>query len=367
MLGISLYPDQTKFEDDVKYLDLALKYGFKIVFMSILQIDINNPKKSINRIKESIQYAKKLKMEVTLDVHPFVFKYLKIAPTNLKYFFELGVTTIRIDSSFDGKTEAEMTNNPYGINIELNMSNNTNYLDLIHSFNPNKKYLRGSHNFYPQRLTGLSLKLFKECSQRFSDFKVNSAAFITAKSATISPWPIAEGLCTLELHRSLPISTQVKHYKMLNCIDDLIIGDAYASESELQATSETYNSKIDTIKITIAAETSELEKEIIFENEHEYRGDTSEFVIRSSKSRLKYTKDPLPKKKEPKNIKKGDILILNEEYGQYKAELQISLCDRQADSRVNVVGRIINTEMLLLSELKPFQKFKFEWMEDNDE
>lgn len=51
-------------------------------------------------------------------------------------------------------------------------------------------------------------------------------------------------------------------------------------------------------------------------------------------------------------------MILNEAYGQYKAELQIALCDRLADSKINVVGHIVEDEMILLDAMCPFQKFQ---------
>ena len=59
-----------------------------------------------------------------------------------------------------------------------------------------------------------------------------------------------------------------------------------------------------------------------------------------------------------RNIQRGDILVLNDNYGQYKAEIQIALKDRAGDPRINVVGRIKEDEMLLLEQLKPFQTFE---------
>ena len=46
------------------------------------------------------------------------------------------------------------------------------------------------------------------------------------------------GLCTLEMHRNLPITTQVKHLLMMDLVDDIIIGNAFASKAELKAISE---------------------------------------------------------------------------------------------------------------------------------
>ena len=65
----------------------------------------------------------------------------------------------------------------------------------------------------------------------------------------MSPWPISEGLCTLEMHRDLPIDVQARHMKMLGMVDDWFIGNAYASDEELKAISEIYQSQIDILHI----------------------------------------------------------------------------------------------------------------------
>ena len=53
-------------------------------------------------------------------------------------------------------------------------------------------------------------------------------------------------------------------------------------------------------------------------------------------------------------------MILNNKYGQYQAELQIALCDRAGDERINVVGKVCEEDMILLDLLRPFQTFRLE-------
>ena len=91
---------------------------------------------------------------------------------------------------------------------------------------------------------------------------------------------------------------------------------------------------------------------------HDYRGDASEYMIRSSHHKQKYAKESILAHQHIRNIQRGDILVLNDNYGQYKAEIQIALKDRAGDPRINVVGRIKEDEMLLLEQLKPFQTFE---------
>lgn len=356
MLGIALYPDKTELEEDIQYLQLAKSLGYKKVFMSMLQIDIHDPKKSIRRLKESIQYTKQLQMLVMLDIHPMIFKYIKKKEDDLSYFHELGVDILRLDSGFSGKEEAKMTYNPYGITIDLNMSKDLHYLELIQGYCPNYQNLSASHNFYPQSYTGLSLTSFKKCSKRFHQINISTAAFITSQNAALSPWPIMDGLCTLEEHRHLPIDVQARHMKMLHCVDDIIIGNAFASKDELKAVQDIYNSPIDCLHVDFNKHCSEIEKKMVC-CLHEYRGDTSEYIIRSSHNKQQYTKENIPVKDTITDICRGDILVLNNEYGQYKGEVHIALKERKGDQRINVVGKIAKEEMILLDQLKPFQIF----------
>lgn len=361
-LGISLYPDKTAFAQDQTYLHLAKSYGVTRVFMSFLQIDVKNPIRSIQRIKESARYAAEIGMDVDLDIHPMVFQYIDGDETDLRYFHEMGIKTLRLDAGYDGKTEAMMTQNPYGIRIEINMSRKTHELQRIMDYRPNGKQLCGSHNFYPQRYTGLPLSTFQECSIKFQQLGIASAAFITSQEARISPWPVSEGLCTLEDHRDLPIGIQFRHMKMMGLVDDVIIGNAYASEAEFAELVAIQQESKDVIELEIK-ELHDIERKILLEWEQEYRGDTSAYVIRSTKHRMKCMDISVPPHHHGCAIHRGDVLILNEQYGQYKGEVQIALCDRPADERVNVVGRIAPTSMLLVEELHPFQTFCFQEVE----
>lgn len=357
-LGISLYPDKSELIEDQAYVMMAKKLGYTKVFMSFLQIDIQNPQRSIKRIKESARMVKDFGFILTLDIHPMVFQYLPCKEEDLSYFHEMGVDILRLDKGYDGQKEAMMTQNPYGISIEINMSNQGHQLDRILDFLPDTTKLCGSHNFYPQQYTGLDRSYFISCSEMFAKHHLRSAAFITSQTASLSPWPVSEGLCTLEEHRFLPLRVQAQHMKMLQVIDDIFIGNAYASEEELRAVKEVYEQRVDCLHVKVNDDASELEQELLFQGLQEYRGDASNYMIRSSKSRMKYHQHALPAHKEIKEIHRGDVLVLNEDYGQYKAEVQLALCDRNKDPRINVVGHVCEEEIVLLKALRPFQKFQ---------
>ena len=119
-----------------------------------------------------------------------------------------------------------MSFNPYDLKVELNMSNGTKYVDNILSFRPNVNNIYGCHNFYPHVYTGLSLEHYMKCTEQFKELGINTAAFVNSPTAKFGPWPVSEGLCTLEMHRDMPIDVQAKHL-FATGIDDVIIANGF--------------------------------------------------------------------------------------------------------------------------------------------
>ncbi len=355
-LGISIYPEHSTVEKDMEYIALAHKYGFKKIFTCLLSVE-GDKEKILKEFKETIRYANQLNMEVMVDIAPRVFGSLGISYNDLSFFAELGAYGIRLDMGFTGNEESIMTHNPYDLKIEINMSNATKYLENIMDYKPNKENLVGSHNFYPHRYAGLSYPHFIKCCESFKKHNIRTAAFISSHAATYGPWPIMEGLCTLEMHRELPITTQAKHLYATGLIDDVIIANAYASEDELKQLS-LLNSGLLTFNVNLHETITVLEKKIVLEEFHFYRGDVSDYLIRSTQSRVKYKSEEFKPTYTP-DIRRGDILIENELYGQYKGELQIALKEMKNSGKTNVVGRIAEEEIFLLDYLEPWGKFQF--------
>ena len=140
-----------------------------------------------------------------------------------------------------------------------------------------------------------------------------------------------------------------------NLIDDVIIANAFASEEDLKALSEV-NPNILTFKVKIEEGISEAERDIILKPLHFNRGDLSEYMIRSSKTRVKNAGDGF-KPFNTKDVKRGDITIDNVNYKNYTGELQIALKDMKNSGNTNVVGRIDEDEIFLLDNVKSLQKF----------
>lgn len=356
-LGISVYPERSTFEKDKAYLDLAHKYGFVRIFTSLLEIN-GNKEEVLAGFKKVVDYANSLGMEVMVDINPGLFSQLGISYDDLSFFHDLGADGVRLDVGFTGAEEARMTRNPYNIKIEINMSQGTNYVDNIMSYSPNTNNLYGSHNFYPHRYSGLSYDHFVYCSKKFRGYNLNTMAFVNSHAATFGPWPTQDGLCSLEDHRDLAIATQVKHYLLTGLIDDITIGNAYASEEELKAMSEAFTATEPHIKVDVADDITDDERINLFDNLHNYRGDRSAYILRSTMTRVYYKDKPFPAHNTVDMVR-GDVLVDNVLYGQYKGETQVALQPMKNDGRVNVVGKIAADELFLLGFLKPWSSFKF--------
>lgn len=358
-LGISIYPEHSKKEDILKYIDKAGKLGFKRIFTCLLSIENKDKKELISEFKEICELAHKYGMEITFDINPNVFENLDIRYDDLQFFQDISADVIRIDETFNGLKESLMTYNKQGLKIELNSSIGNDYIDLVMSYNPNLKKIVTCHNFYPQKYTGLSLEHFNNCNKKIKGYNLNIGAFVSSNNKdTFGPWPVYDGLPTLEIHRDLPISTQVRHLFATRMVDDVIIGNAFASDEELIACSK-IDPGILTFDIEFEKELTEVENKIVYyEKIHVIRGDLSEYVARSSQTRVVFGDSQI----EPNNtrdLKRGDVVILNNNYSKYKGELQIILKDMKNDGRRNVIGKIPNIEHMLLDYIKPWKPFKF--------
>jgi len=355
-LGISLYPDHSDVNEDKRYLVLASQYGFTRIFMSMLEVS-EGKEKVAQKFTDLIKFAKGLGFSTTLDIAPNIFDQLGISYDDLDFFSELGADAIRLDQGFDGQKEALLSFNPQEMNIELNMSNDVAYLDNILSYSANRPFIYGCHNFYPQRGTGLPLDFFIRASQRFKNQGIETAAFITSQAGTIGPWDINDGLPTLEMHRDLPLDVQAKHLFATNLIDCVIIGNAYASEDELRRLGELDRYQL-VFNVALSEGITQLEREVLLDNQHVRRGDITDLVIRSTEVRKKYKANDNPVNSDTHTFVRGDVVIGNDEFGKYKNELQVVLQDH-CDIRKNRVAQIPTDELFLLDYIGPWDKFRF--------
>lgn len=356
-IGLSIYPEHATTDEIRAYLENARNLGYSRIFTCLIsgagtKADVEKQYGSWTR------YANGLGYEIIADVAPEVFEALGLSVSDLSFFKSLGLNGIRLDLGFSGQEESAMSFNMHGLAIELNMSNGTRYVENILSYRPNLCKIIGCHNFYPHRYTGLSRAHFLKTSEQFKSLGLRTAAFVNAESATYGPWAVTEGLCTLEEHRALPIETQAKDLFNTGLIDDVIIANMFASDAELKALADV-NRDILTLKVETLTELNPVEHAILFNEPHFNRGDVSEYLIRSTQSRVKYKKETF-ELKNPVDMVAGDIIIESSLYTRYAGELQLALRPMENSGKTSVVARVVPHERFLINEIKPWQKFAFE-------
>ena len=357
-LGISIYQEKSTEQEIKNYIDKAAENGFSRIFSCLLSVE-ESKEVIVEKFKATNEYAKSKGFEIIVDVSPKVFNDLGISYKDLSFFKEIGADGLRLDMGFTGSEESLMTFNPEGLKIEINMSNNTRYIDTIMDYMPNKENLIACHNFYPHNYSGLNFEHFMKCTENFTKYGLRTAAFITSQNkVTFGPWPVTDGLPTLELHRNLPIDVQAKHLIALGNINDIIISNCYPTDDELNALGSMRKDMV-TFDVVVNENTPEVERKILFEEMHFNRGDVSDNFLRSTQSRVKYKGHNFALFNAPEIIKRGDIIIESSEYGHYAGEVQIALSDMINSGKSNVVGRVREEEIFILDYIKPWQKFSF--------
>lgn len=355
-LGISVYPEHASLEKNKNYITTAANYGFDRIFTCLLSVK-GNKTRIIEEFKEIITHAKNHNFEVIVDVAPCVFSDLDISYNNLSFFKKMGVDGLRLDEGFTGAEEAMMTYNKEDLMIELNVSQPNRYLENILSYCADVHKILGCHNFYPKKRSGLKRKLFLETSKNYKNHGIRVAAFINSTAAAFGPWPVSEGLCTLEEHRYIEdITVQARDLWNTDVVDDIIIANCFASEDELKALGELRRGLL-TLDIELEVKLSGTEAKILYDELHFYRGDASEYTIRSTMPRIKYQIYEISPK-NTRNIKRGDVIIENSNYNRYKGELHIALRDYENEGNSNVIGRVREDNLMFIDKIKSWQKFK---------
>lgn len=357
-LGISIYPEKSTREEIFSYLERASAAGASRIFSCLLSV--KDDREQIRRdYSEMNERAHELGFEVVLDCNPRVFDELGVSYKDLSFFKEIGADGIRLDMGFTGLEESLMTFNPQGLDIEINMSNDVHYLDTVMDYQPDPAHLVGCHNFYPHNYSGLGLDFFRECTERFKRYGLQTAAFVTSQAPeTFANWPVTDGLPTLEMHRHLPLRLQVEHFIAMGDIDDVIISNCYPTDEELRSVSELPRNLV-SFSVDLMDGLPEVERSIVLDELHFNRGDVSENFLRSTQSRVKYKGHEFKLFHAPETIRRGDVVIESSGYGHYAGELQIARHDMKNSGLSNVVGHVRDDELFLVDMIRPWQKFRF--------
>ena len=274
----------------------------------------------------------------------------------------MGLDIIRLDGHFGEVEDIAITHNPYGIRIEYNASGTIGIENML-TCGADAENMCFCSNFFPQRHTGMGLDRYIELTSRYRKAGMHVASFITSQQPdTFGPWPVYDGLPTLEMHRDLPIDLQLRHMSAIGLAQDILVGNCFASEEELKLMASTDLTKIN-MRIDLEKDISENEREIIFWDKHAHRDDCNDLIVRSSWTRVQFKGKAIPVRLRPeKTAHRGDVVVVNDNLEHYRGELWIVLKDIELSDEYNLVGRVPKDEQILLVWIKP--RFAFGFLED---
>ncbi len=354
-LGISVFPEHTTKEKAYAYMRKAGSLGFKRVFTCFLSVT-ETKEEIVANFKEFCTVAHEAGLTVSADTNPEVFAKIGATPYDLSVFHEIGLDIIRLDGHFGEMEDIALTHNPYGIKIEYNASASIGIEQLIEN-GADRENMCLCSNFYPQRHTGMGLKRYIDLKTKYRKTGLRIASFISSQEKnTFGPWPVFDGLATLEMHRDLPIDLQLRHLNAMNLCQDILIGNCFASDEELELLAKTDLTKI-IFRIVTEPDITDTERQIIFWDKHSSRGD-NECAVRSSMPRVVFKGKPIPPRpRKDRIVHRGDVVIVNDNLEHYRGELWIANEDLELSDEYNLVGRLAPHEEILLDWVKPSYLF----------
>lgn len=357
-LGISVYPEHTTPEKTYEYIRKAGKLGYKRVFTCFLSVE-GDKDQIVKEFSELCQVCHEAGMVIAADTNPTVFEKIGATPYDLSVFKEIGLDIIRLDGHFGEVEDIAITHNPYGIQIEYNASGTIGIENMIQC-GADSEQMCFCSNFFPQRHTGMGLDRYIELTSRYKNAGMHIASFVSSQEKnTFGPWPVYDGLPTIEMHRDLPIDLQYRHLAAMDLCQDFIIGNCYASDEELETLAKTDITKIN-MKIDFDEGATEQEKEILYWDKHAHRDDCNDLIVRSSWPRVVFKGKSIPvrERKDPM-AHHGDVFIVNDNLEHYRGEIWIALKDFELNDSYNLVGHLSKNEEILLDWIKPRYSFGF--------
>lgn len=332
MIGISFYLQDPHAETQIIH---AANLGVKRAFTSL-----HIPEEKGDLVKRMIRLLKLAEdygMEIHADVSLNTLDHLGV--NKFTDLWLLGIKGIRLDDGFD----KEMVISLYKVfSLSLNASTlNEDELLAVLGGGVEPESLIAWHNFYPRPETGLEEEFFHEQNRMFKKYGIPIFAFIPGAGSKRGPFH--EGLPTLEKHRLMnPYAAGIE---LIQHVEGVYVGDQGTGDNLLENLTAYKDLNILTIRV---------ESRLLQSGQFKLRPDVSQDVFRLQNTRV--TANVEPSNTAARSL--GSITMDNDAYGRYRGEVQICKRDLGANHRVNVIGRVIEEDIPLLSLLKPGQTIK---------
>lgn len=354
MLGISVYLGSESISGLESYIQKVRDFGFTSIFTS-LHIPEDDPALYKKKLRELGMLALKYEMELMADISPHSLGHLGFSWDDAEGLLEWGVSGLRVDY---GIAEDVIVWLSTKMKVALNASTLTREgLDRLKRAGLKLQSVEAWHNFYPRRETGLDAEEFTKVNRWIKAEGITVMAFIPGDDQLRGP--LYEGLPTLEDHREM--SPFVSYIDLVEnrCVHKVLVGDLTLAEDTLHQFAA-YKDGVMMLRAEHAVNNKSLLKSL--ETVQTNRRDSARDCIRSIESRrfglIEARQIPAFNTVE-RPI--GSITVDNENYGRYEGEIQITKRDLPADEKVNVIGRIIKKDRVLLRNIRGGAKFQIKW------
>ena len=324
MLGFSLYLNQNK-EEIIKKLEEFKNYDFLFTSMHYPLKDENMDKLLwlLDRLKNS-------KTKVCVDLNGEVLKkFPKLLDLNI---------IIRLDFGFNNELIAKLSKkNKLAINASTIDYNNL--MDLKEK-NSNFSNISAWHNYYPLSYSGLGSDEFIKKNQMLKAFGIDIFAFFQGDNDFRGP--MFESLPTLEEDRWENSYYSYLKLKRKYKIKNLLLSEGISQKNKKYIEDYEKN-KLINLDVFLEDDYKDLKN-------FEVREDISDFLIRNKRSYK------LIEKIDNREIKKGDLVILNKNAKRYSGELEIIRKDIGKDKMRNIIGYIDKSQLGILDLIKGSDK-----------
>ncbi|WP_260286114.1 MupG family TIM beta-alpha barrel fold protein [Peribacillus aracenensis] len=329
MIGISFYLQDPHAETQIIHAaNLGVKKAFTSLHIPEEKGDL--VKRMITLLKLSEDYGMEIHADVSLNTldHLGISKFTDLWP--------LGIKGIRLDDGFDKETVISLSK-VFSLSLNASTLNEEELLAILGG-GVETESLIAWHNFYPKPETGLEEGFFHQQNRMFKKYGIPIFAFIPGAGSKRGP--LHEGLPTLEKHRLMnPYAAGIE---LIQHVEGVYVGDQGTENNLLENLTAYKNLNILTVR---------MESRILQSGQYKLRPDVSQDVFRMQNTRV--TANVEPSNTVARSL--GSITMDNDAYGRYRGEVQICKRDLGANHRVNVIGRVIEEDIPLLSLLKPGQ------------
>lgn len=351
MLGFPVYLNKPVADQEKAVKDYASR-GFGLLFTS-LHIPEEDRSLYRERLFSLGRLAGQLRLGLIVDIDSHSLEQIGLSLDEADRLPAFGITGLRLDDGFDEQMSAELSNK---IAVVLNASTLTLHtLKRMIALGLNVNRVTACHNYYPRPETGLDRSAFRRANRMLRQQGLSVAAFFPGDKDLRGP--LYKRLPTLEDHRSA--SPFCAYIDLLHeGVDNMILGDPGMNKTSLEQFSAWQK------RLFLLHAVPEIEDRAFLAqaaSPQSNRPDEARDCIRSRESRLDHIFPSPIRPANTVNRIRGSVTVDNELYGRYQGEIQIARNDLPADPKVNVIGRIVDSDLPLLPFIHGSDAFQIRW------